>query len=235
MSKLYLFPLSDLHLGSAQCDLEFFDYWRKTFENAPDNKAIFLLGDLLEFPKASLDAYSTVMTTHDALEGIIELLEPYKEYIKWCVSGNHEIRTMREHNFDVTKTIASRLGAKYSRNDFFEKVVEDDREFVIYAKHGTKTSKNQNLAMNNFIRDMADIDANLCMQGHNHFCSFDSNYRRGYDDGDRRYYAFTGHFLKYDGYARDKGLPLSQPSFLRLTVDKNLHIDAKKYYRDEIL
>ena len=53
MSKLYLFPLGDLHLGSSQCDLEFFDYWRKTFENAPDNKAIYLLGDLLEFPRAS--------------------------------------------------------------------------------------------------------------------------------------------------------------------------------------
>jgi len=235
MSKLYLFPLSDLHLGSAQCDLEFFDYWRRAFEKAPQNKAIYLLGDLLEFPRASLDAYSTVMSTHDALERVIELLEPYKEYIRWCVSGNHEIRTMREHNFDVTKSIASRLDAQYSRNDFFDKIVENDKELVIYGKHGTKTSRNSQLGMNNFIRDMADIDANLCMMGHNHQLEFASNYRRGYDDGDRRYFAFTGHFLKYDGYARDKGLPLSQPSFLRLTVDKNLHIDAKKFYKDEMM
>lgn len=233
--KLYLFPLSDIHLGSAQCDIEFFDVWRKEFEKAPENKAIYLLGDLLEFPRASLDAYNICMSTHDALERIIELLEPYKDYIRWVVSGNHEIRTMREHNFDISKSIANRLDANYSRNDFFDKIVEDDKELVIYGKHGTKTSRNQNLAMNNFIRDMADIDANLYLQGHNHYCSFDSNYRRGYDEGDRRYYAFTGHFLKYDGYARDKGLPLSQPSFLRLTVDKNLHIDAKKYFKDEVM
>ena len=236
MSKrLYLFPLSDIHLGSVQCDTEFFDVWRKEFEKASDNKAIYLLGDLLEFPRASLDAYSVCMSTHDALERIIELLEPYKEYIRWVVSGNHEIRTMREHNFDISKTIASRLDAHYSRNDFFDKIAHNGRELVIYGKHGTKTSKNQNLAMNNFIRDMADIDANLCMQGHNHYCSFDSNYRRGYDNGDRRYYAFTGHFLKYDGYARDKGLPLSQPSFLRLTIDNKLHIDCRKYYKDEVM
>ena len=233
--KLYLFPLSDLHLGSAQCDMEFFNVWRRTFESAPDNKAIYLLGDLLEFPRASLDAYHISMSTHDALERLIELLEPYKEYIRWVVSGNHENRTMKEHNYNISKTIASRLDAQYSQNDFFDKIIEDDKELVIYGKHGTKTSKNPNLAMNNFIRDMADIDANLCMQGHNHFCSFDSNYRRNYDDGDRRYYAFTGHFLGYGGYARDKGLPLSQPSFLRLTVDKNLHIDAKKFFRDEVL
>lgn len=233
--KLYLFPLSDIHLGSKQCDVEFFDVWRKTFEQAPDNKAIYLLGDLLEFPRASLDAYGVVMSTHDALERIIELLEPYKEYIRYVVSGNHENRTMREHNFDISKSIAKRLDANYSHSDFFDKIVEDDKELVIYGKHGTKTSKNSQLAMNNFIRDMADIDANLYLQGHNHYCEFASNYRRGYDEGDRRYYAFTGHFLGYDGYARDKGLPMSQPSFLRLTIDKKLHIDAKKFYKDEMI
>ena len=233
--KLYIFPLSDIHLGSAQCDIQFFDYWRKTFEQAPDNKCIYLLGDLLEFPRASLDAYSVTMSTHDALERLIDLLEPYKEYIRWVVSGNHEIRTMKEHNFDISRTIAKRLDANYSRSDFFDKIVDDDKELVIYGKHGTKTSKNSQLAFNNFIRDMADINANLYMMGHNHFCDFTSNYQRGYDDGNRRYYAFTGHFLGYDGYARNKGLPLSQPSFLRLTVDKNLHIDAKKLYKDEVL
>lgn len=234
--KLYIFPLSDLHLGSAQCDLEYFEYWRKTFDKQKtDNKVIYLLGDLLEFPRASLDAYGVNMSTHDALEYLIDMLEPYKEYVRWVVSGNHENRTMREHNFDISKSIATRLDARYSHTDFFDKIVEDDRELVVYCKHGTKTSKNSQLAMNNFIRDMSDLDASLYMMGHNHYCDFASNYRRGFDGGDRRYYAFTGHFLKYDGYARDKGLPLSQPSFLRLTVDNKLHIDAQKYFKDKVM
>ena len=67
MSNLYLFPLSDLHLGSNHCDLSFFDYWCKKFESAPDNKAIYLLGDLLEFPSTHVDAYDVAMNTHDAL------------------------------------------------------------------------------------------------------------------------------------------------------------------------
>lgn len=234
--KLYLFPLSDIHLGSSQCDLEFFYKWCRTFEKTKtDNKAIYLLGDLLEFPRASLDAYGVNMSTHDALERIVDLLEPYKEYIRWVVSGNHEARTTKEHNFDVTKTIASRLGAKYSRSDFFDKIMSGDRELVVYGKHGTKTSKNPMLALNNFVRDMSDIDANLYLQGHNHYCEFFSNYQRDYDGGKRRYYGFTGHFLGYDGYARNKGLPLSQPSFLRLKVDKKLHIDANKYFKDEVM
>ena len=235
MSKLYVFPLSDLHLGSAQCDLEFFDYWRKTFENAPDNKCIYLLGDLLEFPTTRIDAYSVAMSTHDALERLIELLEPYKDYVRWVCTGNHEARSLKDFNYDITKSIAERLDAKYTRSDFFDKVVEDDKDLVIYGKHGTKISRSPSLAMNNFIRDMADIDARLYMQGHNHYCSFTSNYQRAYGNGNRRYYAFTGHFLKYDGYARNKGLPMSQPSFLRLTIDKNLHIDAKKFFKDEVI
>ena len=233
--KLYIFPLSDLHLGSKGCDIEFFNVWRKTFEQAPDNKAIYILGDMLEFPTTRIDSYYTMMTTHDALERLIELLEPYKEYIRYVCTGNHEARSLKDFNYDITKQIASRLDAQYTRSDFFDKIVEGDKELVIYGKHGTKVSKNSSLAMNNFIRDMADIDATLHMQGHNHYCEFMSNYQRGFGDGKRRYYAFSGHFLKYEGYARNKGLPLSQPSFLRLTVDKHLHIDAKKFYKDEIL
>lgn len=233
--KLYLFPLSDLHLGSVECDLGFFDVWRKEFEKAPDNKAIYLLGDLLEFPTTRIDAYSVTMSTHDALERVIELLSPYKEYIRYVCTGNHEARSLKDFNYDITRSIAERLDAQYTRSDFFDKIVEGDRELIIYGKHGTKVSKNSQLALNNFIRDMADIDANLYMMGHNHYCEFTSNYRRGFNDGDRRYYAFTGHFLGYDGYARNKGLPMSQPSFLRLTVDKKLHIDAKKYYKDEVM
>ena len=233
--RLYLFPLSDLHLGSKSCDLEFFDVWRKTFENAPDNKAIYILGDMLEFPTTRIDAYSTVMTTHDALERLIELLKPYKEYIRWVCTGNHEARSLKDFNYDITRSIAERLDAKYSRSDFFDKIIEDDKEFVIYGKHGTKVSRNSNLAMNNFIRDMADIQANLYLQGHNHYCQFTSNYQRGIDDGHRRYYGFTGHFLKYDGYARNMGLSMSQPSFMRLSVDKNLHVDTQIFYKDEVM
>ena len=232
--KLYLFPLSDLHLGSKYCDLEFFDYWKKTFEQAPDNKAIYLLGDLLEFPTTRIDAYATIMSTHDALERLIELLEPYKEYIRYVCTGNHEARSLKDFNYDITRSIAERLNAKYTRSDFFDKIMEDDKELVVYGKHGTKTSKNPLLAMNNFVNDMNHIDADLYLQGHNHYMSYYSQCQRGFDEVKRSSYLFTGHFLKYDGYARNKGLLYSPPSFARLTVDKHLQISAKSFYSDRV-
>lgn len=233
--KFYIFPLSDLHLGSKQCDIQFFHKWRNIFEKAPENKCIYLLGDLLEFPTTRLDAYSSSISTHDALERLVNLLKPYKDYIRYCVTGNHEARTTRDFNFDITKTLAHRLDVPYSRSDFFDTLTINDKKLIVYGKHGTRTSKNSMLSMKNFIYDMADVEADLHLQGHNHYCEFVSKFQRGADGGKRKYYGFSGMFLGYDGYARNKGLAMVQPAFMRLEVDKNLHIDAKKFYKDELL
>lgn len=189
---------------------------------------------MLELPTTRIDPYHSSMSTHDAIERLVGLLEPYKEYIRYSVTGNHEARTTKDFYLDVTKNIAKRLDVPYSRSDFFDVLHLDGGDLTVYGKHGTKTSKNSMLAMKNFIYDMADLEANLYLQGHNHYCEFVSKYQRGADGGQRKYYGFTGMFLGYDGYARNKGLPMSQPSFMRLTVDKNLHIDAKKFYKDEM-
>ena len=234
--KLYLFCLSDLHLGSNHCDLDFFYKWCKKFEEAPDNKAIYILGDMLEFPTTRIDAFDVNLTTHEALERLIELLEPYKEYIRYVCTGNHEARSLKDFNYDITKQIATRLGAKYTRNDFFDKIVEEDKELVLYGKHGTKVSKNPLLAMNNFVSDMNHIKADIYCQGHNHYSSFYSQYERGYDEGRRANYLFTGHFLDYkDSYAHNKGLLISPPSFSRLKVDKNLHVVCDTFFKDEVM
>ena len=234
MSNLYVFPLSDLHLGSRQCNLDFFYQWCREFEKAPDNKVIYLLGDMLEFPTTRIDAFDVSMTTHESLERLIELLEPYEDYIRWVCTGNHEARTLKDYNYDITKQIASRLDAKYTRNDFFDVLSDNGNVFRIFGKHGTRTSKNPMLSMNNFVSDMNVIEADLFMQGHNHYSSFYSSYKRTYDGGKRAYYLFTGHFLNYDGYARNKGLLPSPPSFSRLQIKKDMHIICDTFYSDEV-
>ena len=234
MSNLYLFPLSDLHLGSRHCNLDFFYEWCRVFEKAPENKAIYLLGDLLEFPTTRIDAYDINLSTHEALERLIELLEPYKDYIRWVCTGNHEARSLKDFNYDITKQIATRLNANYTRNDFFDKITEGDKELVVFGKHGSKASKNPLLGMNNFINDMNHINANLYLMGHNHQSAFYSQYERSYGDGKRAYYLFTGHFLNYENsYAHNKGLLVSPPSFSRLKINKNFHVICDTYYEDE--
>lgn len=235
MKKHYIFPIGDIHIGSKHCDFDFLNLWFNEFDKASENKTIYLMGDLIEAPTTRIDSYSVNITTNEMIERVIELFEPYKEYIRISVRGNHENRMMKEFNYDVANEIATRLDVPYSKNDFFDKIHVGNKVLTVYGLHGVKASKYPELAMKNFRIDMADIDANLYLQGHNHFCEFQSRYYRNISDGTRKYYAFTGSFLKYYGsYAHDRALAPSVPSFVRLTVDNKLHIDAKKYYKDEV-
>lgn len=235
MKKHYIFPIGDIHIGSKHCDFDFLNLWFNEFDKASENKTIYLMGDLIEAPTTRIDSYSVNISTNEMIERVIELFEPYKEYIRISVRGNHENRMMKEFNYDVANEIATRLDVPYSKNDFFDKIHVGNKVLTVYGLHGVKASKYPELAMKNFRIDMADIDANLYLQGHNHFCEFQSRYYRNISDGARKYYAFTGSFLKYRGsYAHDRALAPSVPSFVRLAVDNKLHIDAKKYYKDEV-
>lgn len=237
MSKnLYLFPISDIHIGSSYCNIDFLNKWFKVFDKAPENKVIYMLGDLIEAPTTRIDSYGINLTTNEAMERIIDLFEPYQEYIHIVASGNHCNRMEKEFNFNVAKTIADRLNVRYTRNDFFDNIRIGDKTLTVFGKHGTRASKYPELAMKNFRIEMSDIDANLYLHSHNHYCEFQSRYYRNKDGGIRKYFAFTGSFLNYENsYAHNMGLAPSLPAFMRLSVDKNLHIDCKKYFIDEVL
>ena len=228
--QFYIFPVSDLHYGSSWFNKEMFDKWVSTFEATWENKCIYLLGDLVEFPTTRVNAHESNMTTEDTINEVIEMFEPYKEYVRFVAAGNHELRGKKEFNLDVTKVIAKQLGAKYTRNDFYDKLNLNGSEFIVYGKHGTSTSKYEDLAMKNFKIEMGNVDANLYMQGHNHYTSFSSKFQRDFDGGYLKYYAFTGHFLNYkNSYAHNKGLSVSPPSFLRLGVNQKLNVTSSKF------
>lgn len=234
-SKFYIFPLSDLHVGHENFNPKFFRYWEKVFRNTSKNKCVYLLGDLIDNPSNRIGAFDSNMSTEDAVQEVVDLLHPHRKYIRFCCTGNHEARTKKDYNLDVTKLIAERLKCEYSRNDFFDPLNVVDNEIVVYGKHGTRFSKDPQLAMKNFIMDMSNIHADLCMQGHNHFSEFSSKFIRDYNDGKRRYYCFTGHFLDYENsYAHNQGSPVSSCCFQRLNVRENGSIGSDNYYLDEV-
>lgn len=233
--KFYIFPVSDLHIGHPNFNEGFFKYWEKVFRGTSKNKCIYLLGDLVDNPSTRIGAFDSVMSTEDAVQEVVDLFKPHRKYIKYCCTGNHEARTKKDYNLDVTKLIAERLKCDYSRNDFFDKLNVADKEVIVYGKHGTRFSKSPQLAMKNFIQDMSSIRADICMQGHNHFSEFSSKYIRDYNGGKRRYYCFTGHFLKYYGsYAHNNGNAMSLCGFQRLSVNENGSINSKNFYLDEV-
>lgn len=228
--QFYIFPVSDLHYGSSWFSKPVFDKWVEAFENTWDNKCIYLLGDLLEFSTTRVDAYSSNKTTEDSINEVIELFEPYKEYIRFVAAGNHELRGKKEFNLDVTKIIAKELDAIYTRNDFFDKINLNGNEFVVYGKHGTNVSKYSDLAMKNYKLEMGNIDADLYLHGHNHLLEFSQKIQRCFDGYYTKHYAFTGHYLTYkNSYTHNKGMIPTPPGFLRIGVDSKLNVSCKKY------
>lgn len=147
---------------------------------------------------------------------------------KVCITGNS--RGKKDFNLDVTKIIAKQLGAKYTRNDFYDKLNINGSEFIVYGKHGTSTSKYPDLAMKNFKIDMGNIDAHLYLQGHNHLTEFSQKFQRDFDGGYFKSYVFTGHFLNYkNSYAHNKNLLVSPPGFFRLGINSKLNVSSKKF------
>ena len=89
--KLQIFPISDLHVGSPQCNYNFLDKWKNVFQGTKSEKIIYLGGDLIDVAKKSLadSAYRQNMTVEEQIDYIIKFFKPVKKYIRGCTIGNH--------------------------------------------------------------------------------------------------------------------------------------------------
>jgi predicted MPP superfamily phosphohydrolase len=198
------------------------------------NKIIYLLGDLADVSNTRIGTWEWSMTCDDQVNKLTSLLKPYRKYIRFMVSGNHPARVRKDYNLDLGKIISENLNIPYNSTDFFDTLKINDQEFTIYGKHGTRFSKSLRLAERGFIQDMTNIDADLFIQGHNHYGAFFNNPYRTRDGGiGRKYYGFTGHYINYfQSYARVKGMTVSPESFIRLSINKNLKVSGDEYHID---
>ena len=233
-NKLYVFPLSDLHLGSPNCDLNYFDYWCDVFEGTrTKHKIIYLLGDLIDMQSLRIGAWEQNLTADEQISNLVDLLEPYKKYNNYMTIGNHGKRPKKDYNLDIGRLVSEILDVPYDKSDFFDELNINNKKFMVYGKHGNTFSRILELAEGGFIRDTNNIEADLLLQGHNHYGDFFSRPIRTKTGIKRKYYGFTGHFLEYkNSYAHERnGIHVPQ-AFLRLSVDKHLNVKCDEYHKD---
>jgi len=233
-NKLYIFPFSDLHLGSPNCDLEYFQYWEDVFKNTrTKHKVIYLLGDLIDMQNLRIGAFEQDLSADEQLCELIDLLKPYKKYINYMTTGNHEKRNKKDYNLDVSKVISEILNVPYDKSDFFDKLLINNKEFIIYGKHGTKFSQRLELAEGGFIRDTNNIVCDLAMCGHNHYVDYFNRPIRTKEGIKRKHYVFSGHFLNYkNSYAHERNMNQVPQGFLRLNIDRNHVVRCEEYSKD---
>lgn len=248
-SKVYLLPVGDIHLGAPNVDVE---KLKGYLTWAKHEKAyIFLMGDLLDVAtlESPTNPFETTMNINEALEFLIELLEPVKENIVGAIEGNHEIRLWKHAGFSLTKNICNLLKTQYCGHSAVLRFrigklqakgrkLSNRVEYIFYAHHSTgggatlggKINRAEKLK---FIFEGADA----YIIGHNHakalgeesiayLCK--TNTGKASIKYKRVFYIDSGSFVVYDSsYAEQLMLRPSDTGCPRIRMNgnkKDLHI-----------
>ena len=123
---IVIFPISDVHFGALEhMNKEWLDFC-KIVEQTP-NARIILGGDLINNNVRTcgfVNPYDELVRPREQKKKMVEFLTPIKDRILCAVSGNHEARSMRDDDIDVTYDIMAKLDIEdlYRPNMAFMKV-----------------------------------------------------------------------------------------------------------------
>ena len=226
-------PFSDVHLGSPECNE---DYFLSNMSWCYDNKDTYLIlnGDLLEAStrlSVGGGVYEQKKHAGGQLEEMLGILKPFADEgrIIGITNGNHEDRIYQMSGVDVTRLMANELDVPYFKNGGFFKLKSGKQNYHMYFTHGssgatlpyTKIKKSLDLAR--------FINVDLYGSGHVHdnqvhtqqYMSIDNRNSQVVEQ--ERYFVLTGHYLNWQGYAQAKSLIPSKQG----TPKIKLHSDER--------
>lgn len=110
-----IFPISDVHFGALEhMHREWLDFC-KMVENTP-NAYIILGGDLINNSVRTcsfVNPFDELIRPREQKKKMVEFLTPIKDRILCCVSGNHEARSMKDCDIDITYDIMAKLDIEH--------------------------------------------------------------------------------------------------------------------------
>lgn len=150
-----LWSVSDVHIGSRECDLEGFARFVKMVEEDPDSYVV-LCGDIINNGvKDSLtNVYEEVMPPHAQVDTAVEMLNNLAEKSKILsvVGGNHEARSRKSVDLDPMYQICCllRIPELYRQNMAFLRVRMVNagviQTYNILTMHGKSAAKKRRFA-----------------------------------------------------------------------------------------
>ena len=132
--KLQIFPLSDIHIGSPQCNYNFLQKWKEVVNGTKSEKIIYLGGDLIDVAKKSLSdsAYRQNMSVEEQVDYVIKFFKPLKKYIKGAVKGNHENRLKKDYDVDIMQIITDALDIPYYGSSIYDTLYINEEPFIYF-------------------------------------------------------------------------------------------------------
>lgn len=238
-----IYPISDVHYGALE---HLHDEWLdfcKMIEKTPDAYVV-LGGDLINNSVRTcgfINPYDELVRPREQKKRMVEFLNPIKDKILCCVSGNHEARSMKDGDIDITYDIMAKLDIEdlYRQNMAFMKVSLGHRKndntpiqsYTFAVTHGAGGGGNTGSAVSKNERFGNVIDGLDCLiVGHTHKGAVSKPSKIIIDRKNAKvsmsHYTVISmpSWLNYGGYAMQKMLlpaHVANPQKLRLAMNQH--------------
>ena len=235
VNNVIIVPIADVHIGDKLSNLKLLKEALLRIKNEPNTYTI-INGDLcnMALKNSKSDVYSDTLSPMEQVLKATELLEDIKDKILVISTGNHEDRTMKETNIDVTRLIARQLGIEDRYADawwYLYLTFGEDRKgraitYRITGLHGYGGGRKSGSKINR-LEDMSQtVIADLYLMSHTHkpistkSCIYVPYYQSKTLMKEEMYYLMTNSFLESDGgYAEKMGFPPGNTSITEARLD----------------
>ena len=217
-----LFPLSDLHVGDALSDSKlFYDFVQ--FILAEPYRYLMGLGDLINnnLKHSAGSTYEDIMSPGQQKKEIVRFLMPVRDRLLGMVGGNHEGRTKKEVDLDITEEVADKLGVPFREEEALWVIRFGNRRpsdktkvrpyvYTVYGTHGSWGGKRPGSAINNAEDLSRGMLCDVYVAGHAHkrighrATIRIPDTRNGKVTEMEQLYVCASSWLKYGGYGARK-------------------------------
>lgn len=243
--EITVIPVADVHLGAIEHDEKAWEGFCKSIKDEPDVYLI-LCGDLVQngVRNAIGNPFDQTMSPSLQKAAMIEYLTPLKDKILCAVSGNHEARTRKESDQDITYDIMCKLGLEtiYRENVVFMKIGIGTRQatkakcpnasYLFCVTHGSGGGIYTGATVNRNERFGNILDVDCLIVGHTHKGTISRPVRLAVDDKNNRireqsYLVVSAEpWMVYGGYAARKMLLPAEHGF-----PQRLHLSRSRDYK----
>ena len=242
-APITIFPISDVHYGALEHKHKEWLAFCKMVEETP-NAYIILGGDLVNNNVRTcsfINPYDELVRPREQKKAMVEFLSPIKDRILCAVNGNHEARSLKDDDIDITYDIMAKLDIEdlYRQNIAFMKVSLGNRKhdntpiqsYTFAVTHGagggiyTGATVNRNERFGNVIEGL-----DCLIVGHTHKGTVSKPSKividRKNDKVSMSHYTVISmtSWLNYGGYAMQKMLlpaHVADPQMLKLHMNQH--------------
>ena len=239
-----VYVLADLHIGDPNCDVA--EIRRQIERIRRDEYGMVILnGDLLNtaIRTGISDIYGETLKPMDAINMLVEMLDPIKDKIIGATTGNHEWRVYKDDGIDIMRLVCRQLGVEkcYAPEGVFiflrlgsmakhqrHKDKNPRQLFTIYATHGTGGGRKEGAKAIRMADMECVVDADIYIHAHTHQAmDFYNNFFRTNPGNNsvrkaEKLYVNSGAAMDFGGYGQMKEF---KPASVRTPV---IYLEPKK-------